>query len=544
VTTGGVLRQSPKHEGLVRDFGGAPPLGRPVMGPVTTALRIFMAGLMAALAGCAGLPASVERQPSSAYTDTADTRLGLALAAAVAAHPGRTGVLPLLSGREAFAARMIIARAAERSIDVQYYIWHGDTTGNLLFEALWQAAERGVRVRLLLDDQNTRGLDPTLAALDAHPNVEVRLFNPFANRRFRAVDFAISFSRVNRRMHNKSFTVDNQVAIVGGRNIGDEYFEAGAEVAFSDLDTVVEGAVVRDVSAQFDAYWNSTSAYPLATLLPAADAAGVAAVRDALSRLGASPAAAEYLDAVRETTLVQQLVAGKLEVEWVPARLVSDDPDKVLHPPERRDLQMGPRLEAAMGRPTTEMDLVSPYFVPTQDGTDALLAVASRGVKVRVLTNSLAATDVAPVYAGYVKYRDALLRGGVRVFELKRQVAERPKGKLGDSSGASLHAKTFGVDRARIFIGSFNLDPRSARLNTEVGVVLDSASLATQLSDAFDRNIPRLAYEVRLTGDGQGVEWIEATPSGEVRHSSTPGAGPGRMLYINLLRILPIEWLL
>jgi len=508
------------------------------------ASRILIAGSICALAGCAGLPTGFDRQPSRAYVDTGDTRIGRALAQAVAAHPGKTGVLPLLSGREAFAARMILARAAERSLDVQYYIWHADTTGTLIFEALWQAAERGVRVRLLLDDQNTRGLDPTLAALDSHPNIEVRLFNPFTSRSFRVSDYAGSFARLNRRMHNKSFSADNQVAIVGGRNIGDEYFEAGASVAFADLDTVVEGAVVRDVSAQFDAYWSSESAYPLASLVPAADASAAATVREAWSRLSAGAEAAQYLDAVRETALVQELVAGKLEVEWVSARLVSDDPDKVLHPPERRDVQMGPRLQAAMGRPSAEMDLVSPYFVPTQEGTNALLETAARGVKVRILTNSLAATDVAPVYAGYIKYREALLRGGVQLFELKREGDSRPRGKVSASSAASLHAKTFAIDRSRIFIGSFNLDPRSARLNTEVGVVLESATLATQLSDAFDRGIPERAYEVRLTSDRTGVEWIERTAAGEVRHSSTPGASAWRMLFVNLLRLLPIEWLL
>jgi len=508
------------------------------------ASRIVVAASIAVFSGCAGLPAVVDRQPSSAYADTGATHIARALAPGVTAHPGKTGVLPLLSGREAFAARMILARAAERSLDVQYYIWHADTTGTLIFEALWQAAERGVRVRLLLDDQNTGGLDPTLAALDAHRNIEVRLFNPFVSRSFRFRDYAGSFARLNRRMHNKSFTADNQVAIVGGRNIGDEYFEAAASVAFTDLDTVVEGAVVRDVSAQFDAYWNSASAYPLASLVPPADASGAAAVREAWSKLGGSPEAAQYLDAVRETDLVQQLVAGKLEVEWVPARLVSDDPDKVLHPPERREIQMGPRLQAAMGRPIAEMDLVSPYFVPTQEGTDALLATAARGVRVRILTNSLAATDVAPVYAGYVKYREALLNGGVQLFELKPESDARPRGKVGTSSAASLHAKTFAIDRSRIFIGSFNLDPRSARLNTEVGVVLESATLATQLSEAFDRGIPERAYEVRLAPDRTGVEWIERTSAGEVRHSSTPGASASRMFFVNLLRLLPIEWLL
>jgi putative cardiolipin synthase len=509
-----------------------------------TAAALASCILVSLLAGCAGLPVGADRPPSSAYVDTGGTRLGRALAGAVAAHPGKTGVLPLLSGREAFGARMVIAGAAERSLDVQYYIWHADTTGNLLFQALWQAAERGVRVRLLLDDQNTKGLDPTLAALDSHPNIEVRLFNPFANRSFRIGDYTHSFARLNRRMHNKSFTADNQVAIVGGRNIGDEYFEAGTQVAFADLDTVVEGAVVGDVSAQFDAYWNSASAYPLASLLPAADASAAATVRDAWARLSAGPEAAQYIDAVRETAVVQQLVAGTLELEWVSARLVSDDPDKILHPPERREMQMGPRLQAAMGRPSAEMDLVSPYFVPTQEGTDALLAVAARGVRVRILTNSLAATDVGPVYAGYVKYRQALLRGGVQLFELKPQSDERPQGKVGASSAASLHAKTFAIDRSRIFIGSFNLDPRSARLNTEVGVVLESATLATQLSEAFDRSIPNRAYEVRLASDGNGVEWIEKTAAGEVRHSSTPGVRASRLLFVYLLRLLPIEWLL
>jgi len=490
------------------------------------------------------LPSLERRTRSTAYSDTGDTRLGRAIAARVAGHPEESGIHALRDAQEAFAARMMLAKAAERSLDVQYYIWHADTTGKLLFEALWRAAERGVRVRLLLDDQNTRGLDPTLTALDSHPNLEVRLFNPFASRTFRIGDYTHSFARLNRRMHNKSFTADNRVAIVGGRNIGDEYFEAGTPVAFADLDTVVEGAVVADVSAQFDAYWNSASAYPLASLVAPADASATATVRDSLSTLGASAEAAQYTKAVRETALVQQLVAGTLELQWVSARLVSDDPDKILHPPERRDMQMGPRLQAAMGEPSSEMDLVSPYFVPTEEGTRALVAIAARGVRVRILTNSLAATDVGPVYAGYVKYREALLRGGVQLFELKPQSAERSHGKVGAGSAASLHAKTFAIDRSRIFIGSFNLDPRSARLNTEVGVVLESTALATQLSEAFDHSIPNRAYEVRLTSDGKGVEWIEQTSGGEVRHSSTPGVRASRLLFVNLLRLLPIEWLL
>src|SRR5512138_3047469 len=240
---------------------------------------------VALVAGCASLPAVPPGEPSSALADTGDTRLGRALAKDVAAHPGRSGIYPLADGRDAFAARIVLARAAERSLDVQYYIFRSDVTGGLLCEALWQAAERGVRVRVLVDDANTSGLDPAIAALDAHPNLEVRLFNPYASRGFRLGELATDFSRLNRRMHNKSFTADNQAAIVGGRNVGDEYFGGESEVAFADLDVLAVGAVVPEVSAEFDAYWNSASAYPASSLIPAAPPESAAQVREAWTKL-------------------------------------------------------------------------------------------------------------------------------------------------------------------------------------------------------------------------------------------------------------------
>jgi putative cardiolipin synthase len=234
---------------------------------------------------------------------------------------------------------------------------------------------------------------------------------------------------------------------------------------------------------------------------------------------------------------LRELLAGTLPLEWATARVVSDDPSKVLHPPERTELHMLPRLEAALGAPQRQLDLVSPYFVPTKEGTAALAALAGRGVSVRVLTNSLAATDVAPVHAGYAKYREPLLRGGVKLYELKPTVKDKSE-QRGGSSDASLHAKTFAVDRSRIFVGSFNFDPRSARLNTEMGVVIESAALAARLSDTLDSALPRDAYELRLTDNR--LEWID----GEARHTSEPGAGLLQRLWINFLSILPIEWLL
>jgi len=502
---------------------------------VGTIVRTLLAPLSALLflAGCAGLPGGVERSHSSALAGTGDTRLGRSLAAATAANPGRTGVHALDNARDAFAARVLLAHAAERSLDVQYYIWHNDTTGALMCEALWLAAERGVRVRLLLDDNNTRGMDEAIAALDAHPSIEVRLFNPYANRGFRLGELLTDFARVNRRMHNKSLTADNQASIVGGRNVGDEYFGADSPVEFTDLDVLAVGAVVSEVSSSFDAYWNSESAYPAASLIAAPP------TRIPWEKVHESPEAARYLEAVRATPLVAQLLAGKLPFEWARAHVVQDDPSKVLQPPERSELHLLPRLLATMGEPARELDIISPYFVPTKEGTSTLAALAQRGVKVRVLTNSLAATDVAPVHAGYAKYREELLRSGVHLYELKPS-AEKDKDKRGGgSSDASLHAKTLAVDRSRIFVGSFNFDPRSARLNTEMGVVLESAALATRLSAALDRDLASAAYEVRLSADGS-LEWIE----GATRHASEPGTGLLRRLWIHFLSILPIEWLL
>ena len=480
-----------------------------------------------------------ERTRTTAPMDTGGTRLGHALATAVKANSGKSGIYTLRDGRDAFAARMQLADAAERSLDVQYYIWHADTTGALLTEALWKAADRGVRVRLLLDDNNTSGLDETIATLDAHRNIEVRLFNPYANRGFRLLELVTDFSRLNRRMHNKSFTADNQATIVGGRNIGDEYFGAHSRVAFADLDVVAVGDMVNAVSADFDAYWNSASAHPAAGLIGPAPAGSAERMREAWAKLHASSVAAPYIEASVTTPLVRELLDGRLPLEWAPARLVSDDPAKVLHPPERSDLHLAPRLSSQLGNPAHEIDVISPYFVPTKEGTAAMVAIAARGVKVRVLTNSLAATDVTPVHAGYARYRKRLLRGGVRLFELKPGArAKRADRHRLRGSDASLHAKTFAADRSRVFVGSYNLDPRSVRLNTEMGVVLDSPRLAARVSEALDHELAGNAYEVRLR-DGD-LEWID----GSERRASEPNTNVVKRLWVGLLSILPIEWLL
>jgi putative cardiolipin synthase len=498
------------------------------------------------ITGCASLPSLDERTATTALTDTAGTSLGRAIAPGVAANPGKTGIRALPEPQDAFAARVLLAAAAEKSLDVQYFIWHGDQVGYILFEALWQAAERGVRVRLLLDDLNTRGLDPTIAALDAHPNIEVRLYNPLVQRDARALNFLTDFTRVNRRMHNKSFTVDNQVTVVGGRNIGNEYFGAGSGVEFADLDVLALGPAVRDVSTEFDLYWNSPSAFPAGSFVGAPGPQADANLRATFGAMRADPESVEYLDAVRRTPLIRDLLNRQLGFEWTTAQLVNDDPAKTLDTTARTDVLLFPDLVQTIGRPQKTFDLVSPYFVPGEEGTAALESLAKRGVQVRVLTNSLAATDVIPTHAGYAKRRHALLAAGVQLYELKSTAANasRENHLETSSSSSALHAKTFAVDRSRIFVGSFNFDQRSALLNTEMGFVIQSPALAQRLGAFFDTEVPRIAYEVRLTPDGHDLEWIERTASGEKRYDTEPGTSWLLRRNVDFLSILPIEWLL
>ncbi|ADE14879.1 phospholipase D/Transphosphatidylase [Nitrosococcus halophilus Nc 4] len=491
------------------------------------------------------LPSLESRSPSSALFDTARTRLGRAISPRVDAHPGKSGIYPLPNAHDAFAARALLAQAAERTLDVQYYIWRKDMTGTLLFEALHAAANRGVRVRLLLDDNNTSGLDTMLAALDSHPHIEVRLFNPFVIRKPRLLGYLTDFSRLNRRMHNKSFTADNQATIIGGRNIGDEYFGATEGVLFVDLDVMAVGPVVTEVSKDFDRYWASASSYPIARLLPPADPAMLAEIAAAAPLIEQDPAAAAYTSTLRHSSFVRDLIEGKLPLEWAAVRMISDDPAKGLGL-AAPDTLLPYKLEKIIGKPKTDMELVSAYFVPTAAGVDWFTALTGRDVRVKVLTNSFEATDVAIVHAGYAKRRRALLKAGITLYELRRLSPERGASKSAGpigSSASSLHAKTFSVDQHCVFIGSFNFDPRSAKLNTELGFVIDSPVLAQQIKAALDSSVPASAYEVHLSDTGQ-LYWIEHQKRKRVRHNTEPGTSFWQRAGIRFLSWLPIEWLL
>ncbi len=506
--------------------------------------------LAALAAGCASLPPPSAREPSFARTGTEGTRLGRAVAPLVARHPDKSGIHPLHVPSDAFAARVLLADAAERTLDLQYYIWHGDQTGYLLFDAIWRAAQRGVRVRILLDDLNTEGLDETIAALDAHPNIEIRLYNPLVYRSARGLNFIGDFARVNRRMHNKAFIADNQAAVVGGRNVGNEYFGAGDDGEFRDLDVLAVGPVVREVSAEFDLYWNSASAYPAPPFTGPAPTNAAEAVEARFVATRADPESTAYIDAVRATPLVHDLIESRLAFDWTQAKVVRDDPAKTLDAADRTDILLITELLETTTPPRISFDLVSPYFVPGDEGTAALVKLAQRGVRVRVLTNSLAATDVPPVHAGYANRRCDLLHAGVRLYELKPSLPSEVAKSHSEPRGSSktqLHAKTFAVDGNLIFVGSFNFDQRSAKLNTEMGVVIDSPTLASRLAATFDASVPNVAYEVRaatIEAPGCTLEWIERTPTGEIRYTEEPGTTASQRAWIEFLGVLPIEWLL
>lgn len=454
-----------------------------------------------------------------------------------------SGFLILQEGRSAFAARAAITRVAERSLDVQTYIWHEDLTGRYLAHELLQAAERGVRVRLLLDDLDARGKNDALLALDKHANIEVRLFNPFASRRgsMRMLgDFARNFQRLNRRMHIKNWIADNRVAIAGGRNVGDEYFDASDDTNFADLELLMVGEVVADGSAAFDRYWNSPQVFRAEYLDPDnAEEANLTAVRARLQTSADAAGHSAYADALRRDPLVDALLAGTLSLEWDSnAQLVADDPDKSNRAGVDASNVLAllvPRIESA----SREVTIASPYFVPGRSGTALLVKLAERGVAVRVLTNSLAANDVAAVHGGYSKYRKQLLRGGVMLWELKPSAGAATSSSLLGSSGASLHAKALSVDDRGLFVGSYNLDSRSTSLNSEMGVYLTSKALASEFSNAFEDGIsPAHAWQVTLNGDS--LVWSAGTTT----YESEPDASPWQRFQAWLTKWLPVDSLL
>ena len=485
--------------------------------------------LVLVLGGCASLPAPLPRLASQALDGAATPLAQLVAASTPTAQRHLSGLRLLADGDHALDARIALIGHATRSLDVQYYQIASDAVGLRFLRELRDAAARGVRVRLLVDDLYAAGQDPLFAALAAVPRVEVRMFNPLPVRSGgMATRFALSlhqFERINRRMHNKLFIADSVIAVVGGRNIGDEYFMRGELANFIDMDVLATGAVVATLAAVFDRYWNSDLAWPIQRLVSAKYAnCATGASFDALVQAAAATLPVSPRDRFGHTPVSQQLAAGQLVQTFGAVQVAADDPAKAAGQADPLTTTRA-QVSHAMGRAEHELLIVSPYFVPGSRGMALLMAAAGRQVRTTVLTNSLGATDEPLVHAGYAGYRHAMLKLGVKLHELGARLSQKSSlfANIGSSTGR-LHAKVLVIDRQRLVIGSMNMDGRSERHNTEIALLIDSPELASEVVELFCGEAQASSYQLRLSADQQQIEWLADDSGQQVLHTAEPGA--------------------
>lgn len=479
------------------------------------------------------------RQESRKIGNTAATALGRACSGWLEFQPERSAVYRLDSGLEALDARIGLIKYAEKSIDIQSYLLRDDQSGNRIVLDLVAAAGRGVRVRMLMDDALTEPIDAGLMAINEHPNIEIRVFNPFPRRRSRLVSFIANFNILNRRMHNKSFTVDNQVTIVGGRNLADEYFQTGGENEFVDEDLLAIGAVVDEVSDGFDLYWNTSEAIPI-NVFGAVD-----------GRLSIDQAIAEGQRLLREHAdtplvgqvgmrLVEKLLSKSLSLIAADTRLVMDHPERARRVLRRQPSETTKYLQKIVSAAVREVIIVSPYFVPQMQGIDFFAALVRKGVRVCVVTNSLASTNHISVHAVYARYRKPLLRQGIELYELAPQFRRGGQAAHNATTRLTLHSKVAVIDRELTFVGSFNLDPRSLYINTEMGVVVESANLASTMAQSIIGSLSESAYRLYLGRSG-GLRWSYRDGQDEHVMKTEPETGFLRRMSTRLMSLLPIE---
>ena len=555
--------------------------------PAWLRLRLLVpALLLAGLAGCASLPDKVERQPSKAQAAALDTPLGR-IAKASTADPEQSGFRLMPTGQYALQARLELVRRAQRTLDIQYYQIHDDRTGRFLLRALRDASERGVRVRLVIDDLYTSGQDPLLLGLDAYPNVEVRLFNPFpAGRQNFLTRFVVNareFDRVHRRMHNKLFIADGVMAVAGGRNIADEYFMASAGANFVDLDTFIIGAILPRLGQLFDMYWNSDRVLPIRSIVKT-DASDEELRRDfesrtardaqPITRVTALPGEAgggEIVEVVGSTggtpdpeppppndvlgygPIADELDAGKVGLIWADAQAYADAPDKVIGRVSTYGIAPIDDVDSVrynvvemMRRARKDVVITSPYLIPGEAGIETFRnSIMRYGVKYTLVTNSLAATDEPVVHTGYRRYRPQMLELGVNLYELSPQKVSRSLrlGRFSTSIGR-LHAKSAVVDGQRVFIGSMNFDPRSDQHNTEMGLFIESPVIAQQMLKLVDVIRQQGAYKVTLAANGKDVVWTTTGPGGREEVVEEPETDAWTRIMLEVLSVIAPEGLL
>jgi len=516
--------------------------------PLQLLARALVGAVALASAACSSLPPRPAAPPSHAVVEDGSTTLGRVARASVPAGFA-SGFQPLPIASAAYETRLALAGQAERSIDMQTFVFDADDTGLYLLGRLRAAAARGVRVRLLVDDFHSSGNDGALAALADEPNAEVRLFNPFAAGRSslatRLLTSLHDIGRINHRMHNKLFVADNALAVFGGRNTGDHYFMRAATGNFVDYDVLGAGAVAAELSASFDAYWNSAAAWPIRAVVPRRAAAIEAAQRQRIDAAEPPPLDETVpMRLQRYVAVPTELSAGRVTLVGALARVVADPVDKV---EGSRLVDRAGTVRAfvsdVMRSAAREVFVVTPYFVPGELGMEAMRLLRARGVRLRLLTNSLAATDEPVVHAGYLRYRREMLEIGVEIYELSPSLARETAslGRFGSSLG-QLHAKIVIVDRERFFVGSMNLDSRSERYNTELGVLIESPVLAADFLDMM--RFESSAWRVSLDPASGAMRWTAGSGAGQRTVSSEPEASWWLQMKSRLLgSLVPEGWL-
>ncbi len=507
-------------------------------------MRLLLSILTLALAGCAGVNYNHPRDPSVFIPAADSAELDLGIEPLVTGRPeGVSGFYVLSDGIDAAASRLRLAYQAQRSIDLQYYLIKRDQIGLAFLHSLLSAADRGVRVRLLLDDMFNKGFDHDMMALDAHPNFEIRVFNPFNRGALgRTVGAAFSFPRINRRMHNKSFTVDNRVTVIGGRNIADEYFGVREDSAFGDLDVIGIGPIVQDVTDMFDLYWQHETAVPPAGFIkPLEDPQqALDEYRRRLASANQKLADTPYADAVIDRAF--RGIEDKLaEIRWSPYKLVFDTPDKgIRNKADESELIIAP-LAQSLSPMEQEWVIISPYFVPRKKLTQGLIDARESGIEVTVITNSLAANNQPTVHGGYAPSRKPLLEAGVNIYEV-RPDAHFPGTEYVDASAArsTLHTKAYVLDGREVFIGSFNFDPRSAYINTEMGVLIDDPELGADFMNGIEEALKVSAWQVSLTEDNE-LQWTGVTDGEPVIYHNEPMTTRWQRFKAGIYRLLPIR---
>jgi len=515
------------------------------------------------VSGCTSLPSDYEAVSTYYFADTGDSTLGKKSSEILSGDTDESIMYLINEGTDAFYARMILLAEAERSIDVQYFIWHADLIGKLLFNEMIKAADRGVRVRILLDDINVDSeVESMLYAMDQHVNIEVRLYNPFASRGFRLADFVTDGFHMNRRMHNKSFTVDGQMTIVGGRNIGNEYFSADEESNFADLDVISVGPVVEDVEKQFDTYWNSNVVITVAAFdHNQASFEDLEKLRKELSEFLESKRDSKYALDIQDSEMYKRMLDSTYKSTSVLDKVfkgdvivIYDDPEKSTGKSDEEIVYLTSLIRPHVQKIKNSFEIISPYFVPGDSGTEYLVDMVKKGVKVRLVTNSLSSTDGLMAQSGYARHRIELLKGGVEIYELKTETKTKASRSLRRSAKAKsgLHAKTYIFDREEIFIGSFNFDQRSANINTEVGIIYQVPEMAKLVaSSVFDDAVAEGAYRVELVIEHEDIDgidieqekviWVETNDGEQTRYTEDPGTSGWRRFNEDVFSILPIE---